>query len=948
MLIKYSDGKSGIIEYLEKGQKKTRQHSRGESDKRVAIYGDIETTRAIISETEMGYKHITLSFQEDEVSQEKCDQLIDEYLDFVMKGYDKSEFNAYAEIHYPKIKTFIANNGEIVVRKPHIHLVIPKVNLLNDLQLRPLGYVKQNIVFTDAFQEKWNHENGFASPHQNPSNRLEQDYKGRYDFEVFTRDADLKRDLLHNILEKNICKFDDFQRELEDFGKVSFSKATKVRDGYFSVKEPHHIKAVRLKEFIFSRDFIEKYSKEEKINFVYELEQKTLIQKSEKEIERDLKQWNRDLKYWNEIRALEVKYLNESSKFYKETYQNMTQIQKKEYLHKLQENHYEKYHLNKKSIEKPRELKIERKELKSDITPKSVLHQKIEEVEESRFFDTFELKVTSQEVIKYLKNEKGILPNKTLSVNNPNELVNFLRSEYHFQKSDFIELENNIKEKEQEFKMDQKSTEKINKIFKEEQAKRDREAEAYLNAAALKFGKVSEKALNKWAEGMAQKEPESKDIFASFVKKSLSHAKNLEKLGVLKETSKNEFEFKNESSKQKLLDNYKDSSKIAQIATQSKEVEVAKIVNVETQTRAYKEVPLHVNIKSNGSEVSYYQIGTQDVAGRFSGVLHDKASINGDSAKAYVINNKYVSMEQFKALKPEVFESIDFKEKALFSIEKVERFNSYLRVNTLSNSVNLKPDGMVYAQSRHNMNNEMKPLQVGLTQFDKKLDKSFWQIAKEFVTAKEFRDNLKVAIHDFKENIKSYFASMPELAASNVALAAQVRELKMNLENMKEAQAAQKLIEQHQKMQQIKEIDNKKEQEQEPEKKLSLKEVASKINKALDIGEKLETAKDLVAGEHQAIVSKMLHVVDGVKAGFIDKELASNLLENENTQDIETASKMLEHGLDTSTIEKIKAFGETLAAAKDIAVSQGLDYEKLVDSVASQMKQSEKESEQER
>jgi hypothetical protein len=43
--------------------------------------------------------------------------------------------------------------GEFIERKPHIHVVVPKTNLLSEQHLNPFGVVEQNEKFIDAFQE---------------------------------------------------------------------------------------------------------------------------------------------------------------------------------------------------------------------------------------------------------------------------------------------------------------------------------------------------------------------------------------------------------------------------------------------------------------------------------------------------------------------------------------------------------------------------------------------------------------------------------------------------------------------------------------------------------------------------------------------------------------------------------------------------------------------------
>jgi hypothetical protein len=53
--------------------------------------------------------------------------------------------------------------GEFIERKPHIHVVVPKTNLLSEQHLNPFGVVEQNEKFIDAFQEHISNKFGLAS-----------------------------------------------------------------------------------------------------------------------------------------------------------------------------------------------------------------------------------------------------------------------------------------------------------------------------------------------------------------------------------------------------------------------------------------------------------------------------------------------------------------------------------------------------------------------------------------------------------------------------------------------------------------------------------------------------------------------------------------------------------------------------------------------------------------
>ncbi len=167
MLIRVSGGHGGIKEYLERGHKQGREHDRDDLDERVILAGDLEFTDQLINDMQTDaerYLHITLAFKEDEVSRETLANITRDFQDFVFAAYGDNEVNFYAEAHLPKIKSYVnVKTGELVERKPHIHIVIPKINMLSGSVANPLGLVEKNERFIDAFQEHVNNKYGLAS-----------------------------------------------------------------------------------------------------------------------------------------------------------------------------------------------------------------------------------------------------------------------------------------------------------------------------------------------------------------------------------------------------------------------------------------------------------------------------------------------------------------------------------------------------------------------------------------------------------------------------------------------------------------------------------------------------------------------------------------------------------------------------------------------------------------
>lgn len=112
---------------------------------------------------------------------------------FALGAYDPDEINFYAEAHIPKTETeekwnAVTKQYETVARKPHIHFVIPKVNLVTGGRASPFELVMakyatkdSTLDFVDAFKEHINTKYGLASPLDN----RRRDFTG--DSEILSR-----------------------------------------------------------------------------------------------------------------------------------------------------------------------------------------------------------------------------------------------------------------------------------------------------------------------------------------------------------------------------------------------------------------------------------------------------------------------------------------------------------------------------------------------------------------------------------------------------------------------------------------------------------------------------------------------------------------------------------------------------------------------------------------
>lgn len=267
MIVEIGGGNSGIAEYLEKGLKQGRIFSRDELDHRVVLDGDLELTNKIINSIEDNgqerYLHITLSFREDDISNDLLQSVTAEYKSLLMSAYNDDEYNFYAEAHLPKIQSIEdSKTGEMIERKPHIHIVIPERNLLTGNKLLPTGYTDtvnvKNIPYLDSIQEYINYKYNLESPKDfmregghhsaNVLSRIKGDFFGE-------KQSKFKAQLVDEISSGKINTLESFQRRLSDFGEVKIRNKGKANK-YFAVKLAEDKKFTNLNHPVFSEKAI--------------------------------------------------------------------------------------------------------------------------------------------------------------------------------------------------------------------------------------------------------------------------------------------------------------------------------------------------------------------------------------------------------------------------------------------------------------------------------------------------------------------------------------------------------------------------------------------------------------------------------------------------------------------------------------------------------------------
>ncbi|KAE8754235.1 relaxase/mobilization nuclease domain-containing protein [Paraburkholderia madseniana] len=343
MLIRVRGYHDGIKDYLEKGQKQGREMERDEMDERVILAGDLDLTNDIIQSIDTDaerYLNVTMSFKEDEVDRDLLGEIVREFEAFAFAAYRRDEYNFYAEAHVPRIKSYAdRKTGEPVERKVHVHIVIPEMNLVTGRRLDPFGKVDHNERYLEAFQEHINAKYGLASPKDNRRVQFTDasEMISRYKGDVFEgANRELKASILEAVMTRDVTRYDDFRALITEYGETRTRNAGRESE-YENVKPAGAAKGVNLKEFVFSREFIELDATAKRES----LESNVHAQYVEPGVSRDTRQIYLDaLGAWHDTRAREIKYLNSGSGFYK-TYQAASPAEQRRILDHREQRFYD-------------------------------------------------------------------------------------------------------------------------------------------------------------------------------------------------------------------------------------------------------------------------------------------------------------------------------------------------------------------------------------------------------------------------------------------------------------------------------------------------------------------------------------------------------------------------------------------------------------------------------
>jgi hypothetical protein len=328
MLVRITGGNSGIKDYLEKGQKQDRHYSRDELDRREPIHGDLELTNSIINAIpdngQERYLHLSMSFKEKDIDSDKIKAAVSGFMKTSMAAYNDDEYNYYAEIHHPRLKKiYNAKTDELEERLTHVHIVVPKQNLLSNGRLNPFGNHMHNVSFIDAMQEKINTEYGFESPKHNPRygihNKNEALSKYTKIFEADNKNLSTKQRAIETA--KN-ATYQEFKDKLSEKGEVKVRNAGKENE-YLAVKFEGEKKFTNLREPVFRKSFLD----DGKLEFE-KLSSKVI---------------NERVTDWQERRSKEIKYIHDASKPIRNAYKELQGSDKKTFLNSRQEHFYARH-----------------------------------------------------------------------------------------------------------------------------------------------------------------------------------------------------------------------------------------------------------------------------------------------------------------------------------------------------------------------------------------------------------------------------------------------------------------------------------------------------------------------------------------------------------------------------------------------------------------------------
>lgn len=346
MLIRVNGGKKGIKEYLEEGQKVDRFFSRDDLDERLILHGDLSAANDLIKTIDNNgekYFHITLSFKENHLSHEMLSNISKEFKEFYFNAFNDDEIIFYSEAHLPRIKSYTDKSGNIIERKPHIHVVIPKINMMTGQLIDFKESI--NTKYINAFQEYINNKYGLESPKDNRRYKVNDssEYIARYNGDGFKgKGKNFKVTLLDEIIQNNISNLHELYGYLEHKNyTVKIRNATHtIGDQYINIMLPDG--NINLRDIVFRNEFLQLDNKT-KIKFLTDSNQQLREYIEPKTGSNNIDDVHQKfLTEWNELKSLECKYTRNFSNKQRENYNQLSYDDKVQLLTNLHESHQQK------------------------------------------------------------------------------------------------------------------------------------------------------------------------------------------------------------------------------------------------------------------------------------------------------------------------------------------------------------------------------------------------------------------------------------------------------------------------------------------------------------------------------------------------------------------------------------------------------------------------------
>ncbi|MUK76553.1 relaxase [Aliivibrio fischeri] len=331
MLIRVNGGNSGIGDYLREGIKNGREHTRDELDQRIVLEGNLHATELIINTMNTDaerYLHITLSFKEDHIDKEVMSNIVTEFKSFAMKAYHEDEYDFYAEAHIPKIKSLTdKKTNALIERKPHIHVVIPKINLETSKRLDPFEIVEHNQSYIDAFQETVNEKYGLASPKMNIRSDFtdESTVIERSKGDSFKgANKAIKETVLEHVMTLPPSNLTDLSEHLIEQGYEVKVRNKGKDNSYLNIKAQGKSKGINLKDTVFTERFLS-LPPDQKQEHLSDNTSHDYVAPDNNGHYQATEKHHSDLIHWNEQRAHEVRHITRRNRA---TYKAMTTQEK--------------------------------------------------------------------------------------------------------------------------------------------------------------------------------------------------------------------------------------------------------------------------------------------------------------------------------------------------------------------------------------------------------------------------------------------------------------------------------------------------------------------------------------------------------------------------------------------------------------------------------------------